>query len=369
MVPPTIQRHASLIERCVPYLARALRSLVIGCVIGAGIALLAGKSILYTLIYSASIALLCWLCIDGGRRLLLELLYRDRLEDGPADLRGWPGWGWMMVIVISGGLIGFVGGTALGNLLTGEHSPNFFETGSPREVLAQLMFVLVPAVIMTYFFHSRGVIAEREASAQAALRQVAETRLKLLETQLEPHMFFNTLANLDVLITVDPARAQIMLRQLIAFLRATLSGSRVVHHPLRAEFARIKDYLALMQVRMDDRLTTRFELPDSLAEIPVPSLLLQPIVENCIKHGLEPAVAGGLIDVKAMRDDNSLVLRVRDTGVGLREAPDHGTNFGLAHVRERLETLYGSKGSLTLEPAAEAGGGTLATIRLPLPVE
>jgi LytS/YehU family sensor histidine kinase len=148
-----------------------------------------------------------------------------------------------------------------------------------------------------------------------------------------------------------------------------LSGSRAVEHPLRAEFARIKDYLALMQVRMDDRLKTRFELPDSLAEIPVPPLLLQPIVENCIKHGLEPALAGGLIDVRAMRDDHSLVLCVRDTGVGLRDAPSRGTNFGLEQVRERLATLYGSKASLILEQVADPDGGTLATIRLPLPVE
>jgi len=369
MVPSAIHRETSLAERCVPYLVRALRSLVFGCAIGIVIAFVRGQSLGTTLIYSVCIALLCWLSIDGGRRLLFGLFFRSRLENRPAAPNGWPGWSWMLVIVVLGSVIGFAGGTALGDLLTGERSPNLFGSGNSREIISQLLFALVPAVVITYFLRSRGVIAEREASAQAALRQAAETRLRLLEAQLEPHMFFNTLANLDVLIAVDPPRAQAMLRQLIAYLRATLSGSRVAEHPLRAEFARIQDYLALMKVRMEDRLEVRFELPDSLAEIPVPPLLLQPIVENCIKHGLEPAVAGGRIEVRAIRDDNSLVLRVRDTGVGLREAPSRGTNFGLEQVRERLATLYGSQASLSLEQVADGEGGTLATIRLPLPIE
>jgi sensor histidine kinase YesM len=189
-------------------------------------------------------------------------------------------------------------------------------------------------------------------------------------------MLFNTLANLRVLIGTDPARAQAMLDQLIAFLRATLAGSRAAQHPLRAEFARLADYLALMQVRMGARLGTRFELPEALAELPVPPLLLQPLVENCIKHALEPAVAGGRIDISAAREAGALVLRVRDTGAGLSGAATAdtglsgaataGTAFGLAQVRERLAALYGTRASLTLTDALDAEGGALATIRLPI---
>ena len=190
--------------------------------------------------------------------------------------------------------------------------------------------------------------------------------MKLLESQLEPHMLFNTLANLRVLIALDPPRAQAMLDQLIAFLRATLSASRVGRHALGAEFSRLADYLALMQVRMGARLQTRLDLPDALATAPVPPLLLQPLVENAIRHGLEPAVAGGRIEIGALRDGGMLVLRVRDTGVGLAAPAGEGTRFGLQQVRERLATLYGERASLTLEAAGDAEGGTLATVRLPL---
>jgi hypothetical protein len=366
MVPSATRPEARFLWSRVPYLARALRSVGFGLGIGTGIALLRGQSIVSTLIYSVCISLLCWFCIDIGRRVLVGWLYRERLRDCPDDLRGWPGWGWMVTIVVAGSAFGFVGGTALGDLLTGERSHNFFGLGNLRETLSDLMFALVPAVVITYFYRARGIIADREASVQSAQRQAAESRLRLLEAQLEPHMFFNTLANLHVLIALDPPRAQAMLDQLIAFLRATLSGSRAAEHPLRAEFARIADYLALMKVRMEDRLRIHFELPDSLAGMQVPPLLLQPLVENCIKHGLEPAVAGGLIDVRAVRDGNTLVLSVRDTGVGLRDAPGNGTSFGLRHVRERLETLYGSYASLSLRPVTDADGGTLALIRLPI---
>jgi LytS/YehU family sensor histidine kinase len=254
----------------------------------------------------------------------------------------------------------------MGDLLTGERTQLLTGSEDIRHVVSELLFVVLPAVIITYFFNSRSLIADREAAAQAAQRQAAESRLKLLEAQLEPHMFFNTLANLHVLIGIDPPRAQAMLDQLISFLRATLSGSRASEHPLRAEFSRTRDYLALMQVRMEDRLRTHFELPDEIADTPVPALLLQPLVENSIKHGLEPSVTGGRVDVTAARDGMTLILSVRDTGVGLRNIAENSTSFGLRQIRERLATLYGDAASLTLNSAGDADGGTLAIVRLPL---
>ena len=336
-------------------------------IIGVAIALLRRQSVPDTIIYSVGIALLCWFFIDMGRRLVVAWLYPSRRAESAGTRPGWPGAGWMIAVVLVGSMLGFTGGSELGDLLTGGRSLYFFSKADPRDIIGDLMFVVVPAVVITYFFYSREVLAEREASAQAARRQAAESRLRLLEAQLEPHMFFNTLANLHVLIGVDPPRAQAMLDQLISFLRATLNGSRASEQPLSAEFARIRDYLSLMQVRMEDRLRIGFELPESLAAIPVPPLLLQPLVENSIKHGLEPSVTGGLIDVRASRDGAYLVLRVRDTGVGLGNETRTGTHFGLQQVRERLETLYGSNASLRLEPAGDDEGGTLAIIRLPAP--
>ena len=115
---------------------------------------------------------------------------------------------------------------------------------------------------------------------------------------------------------------------------------------------------------MGPRLATRFELPEALAALPVPPLLLQPLVENAVKHGLEPKVEGGRIVISARRDGERLVLEVRDSGVGLGAASSDGTRFGLAQVRERLATLYGGAARLDLAPAPE--GGTLATIELPI---
>jgi LytS/YehU family sensor histidine kinase len=111
---------------------------------------------------------------------------------------------------------------------------------------------------------------------------------------------------------------------------------------------------------------TRFDLPDELSEISVPSLLLQPLVENSIKHGLEPSSTGGRIDVSAARDGDALLLSVRDTGTGISAQPVNAVSFGLANVRARLATLYGSQASLSLSAAQDSEGGALAVIRLPI---
>jgi sensor histidine kinase YesM len=173
-----------------------------------------------------------------------------------------------------------------------------------------------------------------------------------------------------VLIGLDPQRAQAMLDRLIGFLRATLTASRQDQHPLAAEFHHTDDYLALMAVRMGPRLAVRLQLPDELGTLPLPPLLLQPLVENAIKHGLEPKVEGGRIEVTAQRIGAQLQLQVRDTGVGLGAARSAGgtagTGFGLEQVRTRLATLYGTRAALTLTPAVDAEGGALATLTLPL---
>ena len=168
-----------------------------------------------------------------------------------------------------------------------------------RPLALILMLSLGFTVSAVYFLYSRGRLAALQAAAEAAQRSAAEAQLKLLQSQLEPHMLFNTLANLRVLIGADPVRAQTMLDRLIAFLRATLAASRSGSHALADEFARIDDYLALMAVRMGARLAVRIELPAALRELPVPALLLQPLVENAIRHGLEPKVDGGRIEVRA----------------------------------------------------------------------
>jgi LytS/YehU family sensor histidine kinase len=158
-----------------------------------------------------------------------------------------------------------------------------------------------------------------------------------------------------------------MLDHLIAFLRATLMASRQPQHALQAEFAHLADYLALMSVRMGPRLQVAFDLPAELAALPVPPLLLQPLVENAIKHGLEPKLTGGRISVSARCDAHRLHLTVRDTGVGLQTLTSAaGTSFGLEQVRSRLKALHNEQASFTLQAADDAEGGTLAHIQLPM---
>ena len=322
------------------------------------------------LVYSLSIGLFCWLSIDAGRLTVARLIDRRRQARGQPLLphAGFPGWVWMTLMVVLGMAAGPVAGTAMADLILGKTSPSVLQLGSSSAQVTMLLTVLASiGSVITLSAMER--LANARAATEAAQRAAAENQLKLLESQLEPHMLFNTLANLRVLIAMDPLRAQAMLDQLIAFLRATLGASRVAQHPLAAEFARLADYLALMQVRMGQRLQTRFDLPAELANVPVPPLLLQPLVENAIKHGLEPTVAGGRIHVSAAREGQQLVLQVRDTGAGLvaaHSAPTDGTKFGLVQVRERLATLHGVRASLSLADAPDAEGGTLATLRLPI---
>ena len=319
-----------------------------------------------TLVYSICISLMCWLFIDGARSLAVHR--RPVAEPGHDAPRGrWPGWAWMVAIVGIGAVLGYAAGNEIANQLLGLNEPGPFNS-SWRQTISLLVLALVPAMTITYFFQSREVISAQRAEVERAQRQAAEQQLMLLESQLEPHMLFNTLANLRALIGVDADRAQAMLDRLIAFLRASLAGSRERFHPLADEFSRLADYLALMQIRMGPRLQMRFELPPEVAAALVPPLLLQPLVENSIKHGLEPKVAGGRIEVVARREGDVLVISVRDDGIGPGPETPSGASFGLAHVRERLATLYGARASFAFEPAG-GGEGTLASVRLPFTTE
>jgi signal transduction histidine kinase len=333
-----------------------------------------GSRFTTNLTYSLCIGLCCWIVIDAGRVTAAVFIDRLRAARGQPLLphAGFPGWPWMVSLVVLGMVVGPVVGTAAADLMLGNQTPNVLQLGSPNSQVTMLLTVLA-SLGSVIALTAMERLATTRAEAEAAQRAAAENQLKLLESQLEPHMLFNTLANLRVLIALDPARAQAMLDRLISFLRATLGASRVAQHALAAEFARLGDYLALMQVRMGERLQTQFDLPQDLAGCPVPPLLLQPLVENAIKHGLEPRVAGGRIHVSAQRDGPVLVLQVRDTGAGLAHdvaAAADSTKFGLAQVRERLATLYGAQASLSLsaapDDAHDGDGGTLAVVRLPL---
>jgi hypothetical protein len=309
------------------------------------------------LTYSLCIGLLSWAFIDIGRHLFAS-----------SAEHGWPK-GWQGIALPMGGIaLGFTLGALLADQWTG-HST--WGAGG-AQLRISIGITLLAGTAATYYFYTRGKSAWLEARMAEAHHQATEARLRLLETQLEPHMLFNTLANLRVLVATDPPRAQHMLDRLIAYLRATLAASRSIEHPLADEFARLADYLELMAVRMGPRLAYTFDLPEALQGALVPPLLLQPLVENAIRHGLEPQVEGGHITVQAKAQVQAqgaqLCLRVHDTGAGLGQSATTGrtggTHFGLQQVRERLATLYGPAAQLEL--SADPAGGTQATVTLPL---
>jgi signal transduction histidine kinase len=352
-----------------PWPRRVLRQVLVamgmGTAVGSALALMSRQGLWTTLVYSWCIALGCTFAIDGLRRAAAAWVFRRDGTGSAAARAAWPGWAWMSACLIVGTVIGFTAGAELASALTGLRGTSLF-SGGHAAAATLLLISLIPGIAATWYFRAQGQLQAARAQAEAAERQAAETSLKLLESQLEPHMLFNTLANLRALIAVDPERAQVMLDRLIDFLRATLGASRATLHPLSAEFERLSDYLALMQVRMGERLRVELELPPFLAGTPVPPLLLQPLVENAIKHGLEPQRSGGLVRVQAAREGDELVLRVIDTGVGpAASAAPRGSRFGLHQVRERLSTVYGQAASLTLEPGPVGAGGTVVTLRWP----
>ena len=349
------------------YTQRGLRTLGICLVIAAVLAAMEHGRVVENVVYSVCIGMSCWLLIDVCRALIARLA-RTRYPQTLLATHGWPGWLRMSLVIVVGVLLGFTLGVSLADLILGNPAP-MLRPSHWRAYLFGLTVTVVASAASTYFFKTSATLASVRAEAEAARRVAAEHQLKLLESQLEPHMLFNTLANLRVLISVDPPRAQAMLDRLIGFLRATLNASRVGMHPLAAEFERLADYLALMQVRMGERLQVELSLPADLANQPVPALVLQPLVENAIKHGLEPHRGGGRVSVRAsIEGDGRLRLAVHDNGAGLPATGlaadgNAGSGFGTTQVRERLTTLYGDAASFTLAPGPE--GGTLAVLLLP----
>ncbi len=219
--------------------------------------------------------------------------------------------------------------------------------------------ILVSGVMGVIFY-----VAERRAVAEMQLqrerarvatmeREAILANLKALQAQIEPHFLFNTLANVVGLIHPKPDTAKLMLEKFIAYLRATLASTREQETTLGNEFQLMADFLAILQIRMGDRLRVELELPADLASQRLPSMLLQPLVENAIKHGLEPKVAGGSVILRARRENDSLHIVVTDTGLGFNGATSPG--LGLRNVRERIDKLFDGKASLTIEENQPCG--------------
>jgi anti-sigma regulatory factor (Ser/Thr protein kinase) len=242
--------------------------------------------------------------------------------------------------------------------------------GLSNSRVAAITATVLAGSFVTYLAWLRNRLSDEAAARSMAQKLAVEAELRMLRAQLEPHMLFNTLANLRSLVDDDPAHAKHMIDLLITYLRGALAGSRADTTTLQAEFAQLEAYLEIMTLRLGKRLRYQLELPEELQRAKVPSMLLQPLVENALKHGIEPKIGGGTVNVSARRGTACLELLVTDTGLGL--PPDHpvapeqngsGGSYGLLHVRERLRALYGSQASLQLQ--RQEPSGTLARVRIP----
>ena len=296
------------------------------------------------MLYSQCIGLAILLLIDGTRRLIWG--------------RAVPPLKAIIALSAAGIAAGFFAGTALASTLMGRP----YATLHGSRPLGAVAFTVFAGVVATAYFLNRERVAQLRLRAETVERGAAEARLKLLQAQIEPHFLFNTLANLHTLIAADPARAQKMLEHLNDYLRATLDAARRDSGTLGEEFALLRGYLEVLAIRMGPRLAFTLLLPPELSGFAIPPMLLQPLVENAVKHGLEPKIDGGRVEVSARKIDEYLVVRIADTGLGLGNNSTKGTGIGLSHVRARIAATYGAKGSVKIENRSD---GVTATVTLP----
>ncbi len=277
-------------------------------------------------------------------------------------------------------IVAVIAGSALGTVLTGIVKGRGIETMFTERLAGFVatcgMGIGFGCVVVTLYFYreqsararaeTARIKAEFDADRAREEKQMLSARLQLLQAQVEPHFLFNTLANVQHLIETDAATASQMLGSLIRYLRAALPRMREQASTLAREIEMVRAYLEIQRVRMSDRLRFEIDVPDALLSEVMPPMMLISLVENAVKHGIDPLPEGGHIRVTAAwvttnSAASGLRVSVIDTGAGLSEHMDIG--IGLSNIRERLATLYGNAARLDL--TENAPRGVSATIEVP----
>lgn len=260
-------------------------------------------------------------------------------------------------------------GTVLSGLFIGRSLTQMFTTEPMLMglVIFTAVAVGIGAVTVTLLVYreraARAEVSIAQASTQQHVleKQVLEARLKLMQAQIEPHFLFNTLANVQHLVESNPPLAGRVLSNLVTYLRAALPEMREGSSKLGREADMARAYLAIQGVRMGARLRFDVEIAPALREQPFPPMMLMTLVENAIKHGIDPLQEGGDIHVEAALDAAYIVVKVSDTGMGITEQT--GIGVGLVNIRERLAALFGKEA--TLELSENTPRGVVATLRVP----
>ena len=227
------------------------------------------------------------------------------------------------------------------------------------------MIGLFFAIIGTTLFNLHGrlevEVNERKLLKSESERREIEVHLRLLQAQVEPHFLFNTLANVSSLIDGDPQLAKKLLERLNDWLRVALARARSHSTTLGDELDMLENYLEIMKIRFGERLRWHIEVPEEARLSVFPPMLLQPLVENALRHGIEPKVGGGEIGIRAHFEKAALRIEVSDSGVGLSNlASVHCT--GMTNIRARLAALFGDAGSLKLNGNAQGGATAILTL-------
>ena len=253
-------------------------------------------------------------------------------------------------------LLGVAIGWPLSLRLLGQEVGRWYAPENANMIFGSALIALLITFVVYQIFEARA----RQLDAE---RRATEGQLRLLQAQIEPHFLFNTLANVLSLIEADPPRARRMLESFTDYLRASLGGLRQDEVLLEAELQLSQAYLQVMQLRMDERLHFSIEADASARAVRVPPLLLQPLIENAIRHGLEPKLDGGMVRVRALLQAGQLRLSVEDDGLGLDHPATGGNGMATANIRSRLQSRYGDGATLIIERLQP---GTRALLSLPV---
>jgi sensor histidine kinase YesM len=293
-------------------------------------------------------------CIGGCMALVNTPLIR---RIGP----GWQRWALLAATLP----ISVMLGSALAHGLLGlplQLSAQFWQS-----VAIGIMFAVIGSIIFLLAERIHRLddeVRQRRLAEEGQARRETEARLKLLQAQIEPHFLFNTLANVGSLIDSDPPRARRLLDRLDDWLRVALVRARSEQATLGDELSLLENWLEILTERFGARLTWEIDADAANRALPFPPMLLQPLVENAVKHGIEPKVGGGTVKIAARLADGLLRIEVSDDGSGWQSEPTtKGAGAGLDNVRARLTALYGESGRLDLR--THPAGGVTATLELP----
>jgi signal transduction histidine kinase len=257
-------------------------------------------------------------------------------------------------------LFGLVRGRSISEILAGLPS-GVFTYGIAIGILIVMVPLVIVGTLRNRQYATLTAQLQHEAERERLARELSDSQLLLLRAQIEPHFLFNTLGAVQQLAQEGAPRAAQLTANLITFLRASLAEMRSEQVTLEQEFTVVKAYLEVMKERLGERLRFALDLPDALAQLTMPSMLVLTLAENAIKHGIEPSLRGGAVSVSAQLEDGVACIRVEDSGVGV--GPQPGDGMGLDNVRRRLQLAYGAAASVALRDTAQ---GTIAEIIVPI---